>query len=179
MAEGNDDFRVSCKGWMPLSWCRQEQLSITPDRAAWLNQVNEKRLRTILDRESRSTSSPDIATLEALVIEVLHTVKQVPPARSVVLSAHQIQWTEPLESDLVANRGEEGLVRVYLDPELPFEVEFFSEVREVTRTDQGNRVQVALTYRSEDVLEIYEQLVFIYYRRAQRNNKAVAHHKGP
>lgn len=179
MAQKKDDFGLSCTRWMPLAWRAQDKDSITDVRAAWLNQANEKRLRTLLERESRSNTSPEIAGLEALIIEVLHNVKKVPDSRSVLLSAHQMKWVEPPSSKLKVVVGECGIVRFCLDPELPYEVEFFCDVREVSGGDNGQQITVSLSMRSDLVIELYEQLVFIYYRRAQRDSKPAASHQGP
>lgn len=170
MSERGDEFGVSCRRWMPLGWRSQARSACIPERVAWLNQVNEKRLRMLLDRETRERPSADMASIEALLIEVLHNVKQSPPSRSVLLSAHNIEWTET-SARFSAKPGDYGVVRLCLDPELPYEVEFFADVRTVQKSERGLEVEASLESRSDSVVDLYEQLVFIYYRRAQRDQK--------
>jgi len=155
---------------MPLAWRSQPESARSPERVAWQNQVNEKHLRMLLERETRERPSPEIASLEALIIEVLHCVKHSPTSRSVVLSAHTLEWIDTSSRSQVT-RGDTGLVRMCMDPELPYEVEFFADVTEVESGSRGWRIQGELVLRSDAVIDLYEQLVFIYHRRAQRDQK--------
>lgn len=155
---------------MPLAWRGRPESARTEERIAWLNQVNEKRLRMLLERETREKPSNEIAGLEALLIEVLHCVKQPPVSRSVLLSAHSVEWVETSARPKI-NSGDFGLVRMCLDPELPYEVEFFAEIKSVESETTGWRVLADLALRSEHVVDLYQQLVFIYYRRARREHK--------
>lgn len=163
------EFGVSARRWMPLAWRPREDHTPAPERVAALNQTNEKRLKTILGFETRETPSAQLATLEALVVEVLRSVKQPPTSHSVVLSSHNIQWIQPGAHAPRISAGDFGLVRLYLSIELPYEVEFFAEVFEVNEEAQGWRVTAELKLRSEPVVDLYQQLIFIYYRRARRD----------
>jgi hypothetical protein len=169
--ESADGFGVSCRRWMPFAWRAQSEAARTPERAAWLNQVNEKRLHTLLERETRERPSADIASLEGLLIEVLHCVKQAPASRTVLLAAHGVEWVETAARVRVA-AGDQGSVTMCLDPELPYEVEFFADIRTIEQDARGRRIRADFVLRSEQAIDLYERLVFIYYRRAQRDNKS-------
>lgn len=170
MRRRRDEFGVSARRWIPLAWRSQPPSARSPERVAWQNQTNEKHLRMLLERETRERPSPEIASLEALIIEVLHCVKHSPTSRSVVLSADSVEWVDTSGRSEIA-QGDTGNVRMCLDPELPYEVEFFANVMGVDSQPSGRRVEADLVLRSDAVIDLYEQLVFIYHRRAQRDQR--------
>ena len=169
-AKQHGDFGVTSRRWIPFSWRARKTSARTPERVSAMNQVNEKRLKTLLEHETRDNPSPEIATLEALVIEVLHTVKQPPTARSVVLSANDVEWIDTATQTRVS-QGDFGIIQLCLNPELPYEVEFFAEVTAIEKRDSGWHISAELMLRSEYVVDLYQQLVFIYYRRERREQK--------
>lgn len=173
MGSSHESFGVTCRKWIPLAWRSKPDSARTPERRAWLNQVNEKRLQTLVERETRERPSAEIANLEALLIEVLHCVKQSPPARSVVLSGHGVEWIETSSRNR-CKVGDTGTVRMGLDADLPYEVEFSADIVAVEDDARGDRVTAQFVGQSERVMDLYEQLVFIYYRRGQREERLAA-----
>lgn len=170
-SELHDELGVKCRKWIPLSWKGKSDSLITPEYTQSLNQLNEQRLQTLVDHETREKPSPEISNLEALLIEVLHCVKQSPPARSTVLSGAGLEWIETSARQEI-KVGDKGVIRMAPDVSLPYEVEFFAEITEITTEARGRKVSATFKERSELVLDLYEQLVFIYYRRSQRSERS-------
>lgn len=156
-------FNVTACRWMPLSWCSEAQGARIAQRISSANQANLKRLRTLLEYETREAVSPELSALEALTTEVLRCVKQIPPACTVTLSASGATWVQDRHQE-VPDVGTEGRLRLFLNSEMPYEVEFFADVRQVERLPEGNRVTVTFAGCSAAVAEVYQQLVFIYCR---------------
>lgn len=171
----NDEFGIQCSKWMPLAWRPRRDDAITSEYTRYLNETNHVRLQTLVERETRERPSAEIAGMESLIIEVLHCVKQLPPARSVVLNGLGLAWIEPPSQNDPAI-GDKGAIRMALNAEIPYEVEFLAEVTGITEESRGNRISVQYIEQSEQVQDLYEKLVFMAYRRSQR---AKPHHEGP
>lgn len=167
MADQSGSFGVSVACWIPLLWRPLPASAHSPERLAAVNRSNERHLKTLHDHEVRDPIPAELANLEALTIDVLRCVKQVPPARAVVLGGDRIEWTADNRKSSI-RVGDSGLLQLFLEPELPQEVEFMADVDAVTGTPHGARIAVRLAGCSEHVLELYRELVFIYYRRARR-----------
>lgn len=156
-------FNVTACRWMPLSWYPEARGARISQRVSAGNQANLKRLRTLLEYETREAVSPELTALEALTTEVLRCVKQIPPACTVTLAASGATWVQD-GRQATPNPGTEGRLRLFLNPEMPYEVEFFADVRKVERLPEGNRITAVFAGCSAAVAEIYQQLVFIYCR---------------
>lgn len=168
--QSENEFGVSTRRWMPLAWRARRNNTPGPEHVSALNQANEHRLKTILDFETRDQPSTDTATLEALIIEVLHSVKQLPSSHSVLLTSHNIEWADT-SAQARFSVGDFGIVSLCLNPQFPYEVQFFAEVSDVQKDTQGWHIKAALKSRSEHVVDLYQQLVFIYYRRERREQR--------
>lgn len=161
------EFHVSSRRWIPCLWRRETVESRTPERIAATDRSNLKRLRMLLEHETREAVPPELSTLEALAVETLRCVKPIPPSRTVVLCSDGVEWTEATGTPAPAS-GDTGRVQLFLNPDLPYEVEFFAEVRSVVGAGDRSRVLVHLLGCSPQVLELYQQLVFIYHRTERR-----------
>lgn len=164
----HDEFGIKCRKWMPLAWRAKRESAITPEYTRFLNERNQNRLQTLVDRETREKPSAEIGGMEALIIEVLHCVKQLPPSRSAVLDGRGLAWVEP-PGRIEAKAGDRGVVWMALNAEIPYEVEFLAEITEVGDEPRGDRISVKFIEQSDRVRDLYEQLVFMAYRRGQRS----------
>lgn len=162
-----DEFDIKCRKWMPLGWRPRRDDAITPEYTRYLNETNHGRLQTLVERETRERPSSEIAGMESLIIEVLHCVKQLPPARSVVLNGRGLEWIEPPGRN-DPGIGDKGAVQMALNAEIPYEIEFLAEVMDITEESRGNRISIQYIEQSEQVRDLYEKLVFMAYRRSQR-----------
>lgn len=160
-------FNVTSYRWMPMAWRPEPLTSRTQERVAAMDRSNLKRLRMLLEHETREAVPHEIAVLEALNIEVLRCVKPTPTSRSVVLGSDSVEWIADNAAPM-PQPGDTGRVELFLNPDLPYETEFFAEVRSVRQTVSGSRVAAALLGCSPHVLESYQQLVFIYHRAERR-----------
>lgn len=166
------DFGVTCRRWIPFSWRARDESASQPERLSALNQANDKRLKKLLEYETRDNPSPEFASLESLILELVHEQHHFPVSHSVILSAHSLQWIDTSAQTRI-KEGDVGLATLYLNPELPYKVEFLAEIQSVTKEDDppGWRIKANLAMRSEPVVDLYEQLIFIYYRRERREKK--------
>lgn len=167
MTSPSSSFGVTVSCWIPLLWRPLQTAARTPERVAAVNRANERHLKTLHEHEVRDPITPELAALEALTIDVLRCVKQVPPACTVVLGGDHIEWIGERPASAI-RVGDGGLLQLFLDPEFPQEVEFVADVESAGSDDDGLHVSVRLAGCSERVLELYRELVFIYYRRARR-----------
>ncbi|MGN8158741.1 hypothetical protein ACS8Y6_05835 [Salinisphaera sp. RV14] len=163
----HDEFGIKCRKWIPLAWRPRREAAITPEYKSALNESNAARLQTLVDRETRERPSAEIGGIESLLIEVLHCVKQLPPSRSVVLDGRGLEWIEP-PGKSEASTGDQGVIRMALNAEIPYEVEFLAEITAITDDARGNRIAARFIEQSDRVRDLYEQLVFMAYRRSQR-----------
>lgn len=167
--EARGELKVQCRRWMPLVW-RPADRNAPDAQAASRRQLNEKRLQVLVERETRERPSSEIMSLEALVVEILHCVKQSPPSQSALLAADHVQWIDTRSRSTI-QPGDRGTVRMSLDVELPYEVDFAAEITDIEDDARGRSVTAHFTGRSQREVDLYEQLVFIYYRRALRDDR--------
>lgn len=158
---------ISCNRWIAFSWREQLQMVRSPERIAMVNDIAAKRLHTLIERETRERPQGELAYLETLMIEVLLCVKPTPAARSIRLEARGVEWIEESAKADVHPRAQ-GVFRMYPDPELPIEVDFLAEIEDVLPVGGHRRVRVQFADLSDPVFDLYQQLLFIYHRRAQR-----------
>lgn len=156
---------------MPLLWLPETPGARTAERVSAANQAGLKRLRTLLEYETREALSPELSGIESLTIEVLRCVKQIPPACTVTLGPSGAAWTQD-KNRPPPDPGAEGRLRLFLNPEMPYEVEFFCSVGRVERLPDGNRVTAAFVGCSPAVADAYQQLVFIYSRAERLATRA-------
>lgn len=164
----HDEFGIKCRKWMPLAWRPRREDAITAEYKSALNESNAARLQTLVDRETREKPSAEIGGIESLLIEVLNCVKQLPPSRSAMLDGRGLEWIEP-PGKTEARTGDQGVIRMALNAEIPYEIEFLAEITAVTDDARGNRIAAKFIAQSDRVRDLYEQLVFMAYRRSQRS----------
>lgn len=158
---------IKCSRWIAFSWHEQAHVARTPERIAMVGDIAAKRLHTLIERETRERPQGELAYLETLITEVLLCVKPTPAARSIRLEARSVEWVEE-SAKADVHPGAQGVFRMYLDPELPIEVELLAEIDEVVPNGRYRRVRVRFVDLSDAASDLYQQLLFIYHRRAQR-----------
>lgn len=165
--DGERHSGISCDRWIAFSWRKLVNKVLSPERVAMVNDVAAKRLHTLIERETRERPQGELAYLETLMTEVLLCVKPTPTARSIRLETNGVEWVEESAKADVHPRAQ-GLLRIYLDPELPIEVELFAEIEDVVPKSPHRCVRARFICLSDPVSDLYQQLLFIYHRRAQR-----------
>lgn len=158
---------ICCNRWIAFTWREQVGMNRSPERLAMVNEIAVERLRTLVERENRDRPQGEMAYLETLITEVLLHVKPTGTPRSLYMDLNGVEWTEEsAKTDLHA--GATGVIRMYLDPELPIEIEFLAEIESVQPEGSHRRVRVRFIGLSDPVSDLYQQLLFIYHRRSHR-----------
>jgi Atypical PilZ domain, cyclic di-GMP receptor len=153
---------------MPLRW----SVSETPGGAPHQQQANEETLRVILSLDEHHVEASDenpefaheVERLETKINLILELVSQVlarhlqlPEARPVRLSAHEIEW----ETATAPAVGSPVVIEAYVCPRYPRPLFLPATVQGVA----AGRARAVLDDLGEPVQELLEKLIFRHHRR--------------
>jgi len=168
MTGQGDDFGVECRRWLPVSW-KPVPKGLSPEELTRLNESNERVLSWLHGAVTNRGNSSDpvifrLDIIEHMISRIWAEMARPPSPRSAVLGANRISWIEPLSGEDPAAGGP-GVISMQLEDYPPESVRFYATLERVERTTRGRRLTFRLEGLSQEVRELYEQMIFQYYRR--------------
>lgn len=170
--------RIVFHGDLPVGWSPVENDPPEADLVG-LSESNATLLRlfTILDEyasepvDGNQDMQQAFARLDAklslvleLVGEVLARQLELPPPSQLALSELGVQWIESSPKTLPAP-GQRAYVDLYLKPDFPRPLRFFTQLAVNGRTERGVRFVARFRGLSEEVRDGLAKLIFRHHRR--------------
>lgn len=168
MAGQGDDFGVECQRWLPVSW-KPGREPLSPEELARLNEANERVLSWLHGAVTNRGNASDpvifrLDIIEHMISRIWAEMARAPAPRSATLGAERVCWLEPLAGADPAE-GDKGVISLQLEDYPPEPVRFYATLEKVERSGPRRRLCFRLHGLSQEVRDLYEQMVFQYYRR--------------
>ncbi|APZ42999.1 PilZ domain-containing protein [Acidihalobacter ferrooxydans] len=175
--------RIVYRGRLPLMWT-SAQAEPTQADLATMNETNATLLKVFLALDEMPTESADgnselqqayfrldakLNLLLDLIGEMLTRQKALPAVHDFALSELGLVWFEKNAQTRPAEGGENAYVELYLKPDFPRPVRFFTRLGIKAASDQGVQLAGRFSGMSEEVRDALAKLIFRQHRRMVAN----------